>query len=188
MGRSRLRLGIRAQLTLVLLLGALLSTGATLFIANNAIQQYALQQTHTQEQQSMKIALLVLQTQYGQNVSVSSDGQLVTDSPTTGRDLSGYASSNYGKYPLNNDVNYVDQVQQLIGGFVSVYQCANAMGPTGACTRVATTLQSTAAGDTSSNGRQLNVTLEAAAAQNMGLKTATPTEWLGVVPFNNQDY
>ncbi len=48
MGRSRLRLGMRAQLTLALLLGALLSTGATLFIANNAIQQYALQQTHTQ--------------------------------------------------------------------------------------------------------------------------------------------
>ncbi|HZC04291.1 MAG TPA: cache domain-containing protein, partial [Ktedonobacterales bacterium] len=188
MGRRRLRLGIRAQLTLTLLLGALLSTVATLFIANNAIQQYALQQTHTQEQQNMKIALLVLQTQYGQNVSISSDGQLVTDSPSSGVDLGSSYTKDYGKKALDNDVDYVDQVQQLLGGFVSVYKCATAFGPTGSCTRVATTLHATNANAASASARLVNVPIEKTAAQNMALNAATPKEWLGVETINGQQY
>src|SRR5579864_5990440 len=190
MGRRRLRLGIRAQLTLTLLLGALLSTGATLFIANNAIQQYALQQTHTQEQQDMKIALLVLQTQYGQYISISSDNQLVADSPTTGKDLSAYSapSANFGRFALNNDQDYVDQVQQLLGGFVSVYQCANATGPTGKCTRISTTLKSSSTNSTGAQSRLVGSQLEQAPLQNMALSSATPQEWLGVVTLTGKQY
>ena len=194
MGRSRLRLGMRAQLTLALLLGALLSTGATLFIANNAIQQYALQQTHTQEQENMKIALLVLQTQYGQNVSVSSQNQLVTDNPSIGKDFSNYAASSpngtgaYGTYILNDRVEYVDQVQQLIGGFVSIYQCANATGLVGSCKRVSTTFQSSSTNSSGITNRQVGSLLESAPAQNMALNSTTPKEWLGVVSYGNQQY
>ncbi len=188
MGRRRLRLGIRAQLTLTLLLGALLSTGATLFIANNAIQQYALQQTHTQEQQSMKIALLVLQTQYGQNVSVSSDGQLVADYPSTGQDSAYDQSSNYGRHVLNDDVDYVDQVQQLLGGFVSIYQCANATGPTGKCTRISTTLHTNTMNSSGGFARQTGSAIEQTPMQDMALTTAAPQEWLGVVPFSGEQY
>ncbi|HKT36817.1 MAG TPA: hypothetical protein VJR48_00500, partial [Ktedonobacterales bacterium] len=71
--QRRSRLGIRAQLTLIVLLSAVLSTAATLFIADNAIRNYALQQAQSQEQDNMKIALLVLTTQYGENYSISSD-------------------------------------------------------------------------------------------------------------------
>ena len=190
MGQSRLRLGIRAQLTLTLLLGALLSTGATLFIANNAIQQYALQQTHTQEQQNMKIALLVLQTQYGQYISISSDNQLVADSPTTGKDLSAYAnpSSDFGRFALNNDVDYVDQVQQLLGGFVSVYQCANAVGPTGSCKRISTTLHSSTPSATGAVQRSTGAALEQDPTQHMALSSASPQEWLGVVSLSGEQY
>ncbi|HEX8983113.1 MAG TPA: cache domain-containing protein [Ktedonobacterales bacterium] len=195
MGRRRLRLGIRSQLTLTLLLGALLSTSATLFIANNAIQQYALQQTHTQEQENMKIALLVLQTQYGQNLSVAFDGKLVTDSPTIGRgDVTstnfthGGENGDYGRYILNGNVDYVDQVQQLIGGFVSIYQCADAVGPTGECTRISTTLHSNTTSSTGSYIRQTGTMLETAPRQNMALNQAAPKEWLGVVSYGTQDY
>ena len=190
MGLRRLRLGIRAQLTLTLLLGALLSTGATLFIANNAIQQYALQQTHTQEQQDMKIALLVLQTQYGQNISISSDNQLVADSPTTGKDLSSYnsPSADFGRFALNNDQDYVDQVQQLLGGFVSVYQCANPNGPTGTCKRISTTLQTNTANSTGARTRLVGSALEQAPTQNMALSSANPQEWLGVVTLAGKQY
>jgi hypothetical protein len=191
MGQRRLRLGIRAQLTLTLLLGALLSTGATLFIANNAIQQYALQQTHTQEQQDMKIALLVLQTQYGQYISISSDNKLVADSPTTGKDLSTYSSTSanpYGRFALNNDQDYVDQVQQLLGGFISVYQCANAVGPTGACTRISTTLKSSSTNSTGVQTRLTGSHLEQAPLQNMALSSANPQEWLGVVTLSGKQY
>lgn len=191
MGRSRLRLGMRAQLTLALLLGALLSTGATLFIANNAIQQYALQQTHTQEQENMKIALLVLQTQYGQNVSVSSQNQLVTDNPSLQKDFTTYTTpsrnGDYGTYILNNNVDYVDQVQQLIGGFVSIYQCANPTGLNNGCKRVSTTFQSASTSNATLN-RLTGTPLEAAPAQNMALSSATPKEWLGVVSFGSQQY
>src|SRR6185437_7662853 len=151
--------------------------------------QYALQQTHTQEQQNMKIALLVLQTQYGQNISISSNNQLVTDSPTAGKDLSTFTTTGqFGKYQLNNDVDYVDQVQQLIGGFVSIYQCANAVGPTGSCTRISTTLHSTTTNSTGGVSRMVGNHLEQDPAANMALNSAAPKEWLGVVPFAGEQY
>ena len=49
-----------AVVAVIVVLGAVLSTAATLFIADNAIQNYVLQQARTQEQDNMKIALLVL--------------------------------------------------------------------------------------------------------------------------------
>ncbi len=189
MRQRRFRLGIRAQLTLVVLLGAVLSTLATLFIANNAIQQYALQQAHTQEQQNMAIALLVLQTQYGQNISIASNGQLVADTPTTGHDLSGYAQNNYGKYYLKDDEDYVDQVQHLIGGFVSVYQCANSNDKLVPCVRISTTLRVVSSNANSSVGstRDTGVQLEPVPASAMTLSSA-PKAFLGEVDYQGQQY
>ena len=95
--QRRSRLGIRAQLTLIVLLGAVLSTAATLFIADNAIRNYALQQAQSQEQDNMKIAVLVLTTQYGENYSISSDNHLVVDTPTSGKNFGGPNDTNFGK-------------------------------------------------------------------------------------------
>ena len=67
----------------------------------------------------MKIAVLVLTTQYGKNYSISSDNHLVVDSPTSGKSFGGPNDANFGKYPLNDDTDYVDSVKQLIGGVVS---------------------------------------------------------------------
>ncbi len=185
MRQRRFRLGIRTQLTLVVLLSAVLSTVATLFIANNAIQQYALQQAHTQEQQNMAIALLVLQTQYGQNVSISSNGQLVADSPTSNNYL-----STYGKYALNNDVDYVDEVQRLIGGFVSIYQCANPNNKLVPCTRVSTTLlaATSEASSTALNTRDTGVLMESAPASAMALNSGSPKPFLGEVAYEGRQY
>ena len=41
------RLGIRSQLTIIVILGAILSTFATLFIANTAIHNYVLEQARS---------------------------------------------------------------------------------------------------------------------------------------------
>src|SRR5215469_2599710 len=137
------RLGIRLQLTIIVILGAVLSTAATLFIADNAIQNYVLQQARTQEQDNMKIAQLVLQTQYGRNISIGSDGTMVADLPGTGKDFSNLgAPNNFGKYPLDNNTDYVDYVQQLIDNSVSIYKCADAEGNFTQCTRIATTFTS----------------------------------------------
>ena len=96
--QRRSRLGIRAQLTLIVLLSAVLSTAATLFIADNAIRNYALQQAQSQEQDNMKIAVLVLQTQYGENYSISADNHLVVDiSISQGRAFGGPNDANFGK-------------------------------------------------------------------------------------------
>lgn len=150
MAQRRLRMGMRAQLTLTVVLAALLSTAATLFIANNAIHAYALQQATTQARESMKIANLVQATSYGQYVSISSDGQMVLDSPKVGRDqgTSFTQANSYGKFSLNGDVLYVDEVQTDINGklspvrgAVSIYQCADKTGAPAPCTRIATTFR-----------------------------------------------
>lgn len=57
------RLGIRPQLTLIVVLGALLSTIATLFIANTVVSSYVSQQADAQQQENMRIAQVVLHTQ-----------------------------------------------------------------------------------------------------------------------------
>jgi hypothetical protein len=191
MRQRRFRLGIRAQLTIVVLLAAVLSTGATLFIANNAIQTYALQQASNQEQQHMAIAQLVLKTQYGQNISISSNGKLVADSPTISKDLSGYAApgQSYGQYPLDGDVDYVDQVQQLIGGFVSIYKCASVTNQLNLCSRIATTFTAPGASPSAStsSSRDTGQLLESVPASTMNLG-AKNSNFLGQVTLRGDQY
>ena len=190
MGRRRLRLGIRAQLTLVVLFGAVLSTAATLFIANNAIQQYAYQQAQAQEQANAKIALLVLQTEYGQDISISYDGQMVIDSPVTGQDFTTTynTQTNFGKEYLNNNTDYVDQVQQLIAGQVSVYQCADARGDPSPCIRIASTFHQPGSnlGGLRQTGAQY--VLGQSIAQRMNLAGSSPHEWVGIDTLDNKQY
>src|SRR5215831_10454 len=81
MGQKKWRPGIRPQLTIIVLLAAVLSTVATLFVTENAVLSYVTQQASQQEIQNMKIASLVLGTDFGENVSISSDGSMVVDSP-----------------------------------------------------------------------------------------------------------
>jgi hypothetical protein len=141
----RARFGIRAQLTVTVLLSAILTTLATLLITRNAIHNYAIDQAQIQQQESMSIATLVLETAYGQNMSVSSDSgsdnKLVLDSPKVGRDqgTSFNNQTDFGRYPLNDDTDYVDAVQQRIHGAVSVYQCADKNANFTGCHRIATT-------------------------------------------------
>ncbi len=188
MGSRRFRLGVRSQLTLIVLLSAVLSTAATLFIANNAIANYALQQAQSQEKNNMKIARLVLTTQYGQNVSISSDNQLVADSPTVGKDFTAANDANFGKYPLNNDTEFVDAVQQLIGGSVIVYQCANSHGAFTGCVPISTTLTK----KTSQNGlpeRNLDIGFNSTIGNKSHMDLGgTPHEWLGTDTVNGNDY
>lgn len=185
----RLRLGIRAQLTLTVLLAALLSTGATLFIARNALSTYAFKQSETQASESMSIAWLVMQTQYGQNISISSDSgtldnNMVLDSPTVGRDQgSSFTPNNkYGKYPLNGDTDYVDAVQARVHGDVSVYQCADKDGTQTPCMRIATTFTKTTAAGTippRDTGEGLCSTIMG----NLQLPVSSaPHEWVGEDP------
>ena len=179
------RLGIRPQLTIIVILGAILSTAATLFIADTAIQNYVLDQARTQEKENMKIANLVLQTQYGQNVSISSDNQMVVDTPGSGANVN-LDAPNFGRYPLNENVDYVDQVQQLIGGSVSVFQCAKASGDFTPCNRIATTFTKPG----SQGGllqRETSIGLTTAITRNMNLD-GTPHEWLGVDTIDGRDY
>src|SRR5262249_2289743 len=140
----RFRLGLRPQLTIIVMLAAVLTTVATLFIANLTISDYVLKQASTQERENIRIATLVLQEQYGQNVSISSDAKMVADLPTPGRDSALNTSNNFGRYSLNDNTDFVDSVQQLIGGGrqVSVYQCVDATGaPLPGCLRIETTLR-----------------------------------------------
>ena len=185
--QRRSRLGIRAQLTLIVLLGAVLSTAATLFIADNAIRNYALQQAQSQEQDNMKIAVLVLATQYGENYSISSDNHLVVDSPSSGKTFTGTADANFGKYPLNDDTDYVDSVKQLIGGAVSVYQCANARGDFTQCVRISTTLPKPGSSGDVSAPRDTSVQLPANIGGHMNLQSK-PREWFGIDELNGQQY
>ena len=194
------RLGIRPQITIIVIVAAVLSTVATLFIADNAIQNYVLQQASTQEQENMNIANLVLQTQYGQNISISvptsqcPKGCMVADVPGTGKDFAGLGAKNsYGRYQLNGDTDYVDNVQQLIHGIVSVYQCADSHGnPTPPCVRIATTLR-TGNSTSTTAPREDGVALTADATgstnlfQDMHLDS-TPREWEGEVTIDGQSY
>lgn len=155
------RLGIRPQLTLIVVLGAVLSTIATLFIANTVVSSYVSQQADAQQQENMRIAQVVLKTQYGQNVSVASDGFMVADEPTASGSFTLNGSNHFGRYYFAHDpsdpnagdnTDFVDEVQQLIGGgqgvdstsgqnVVSVYQCANAQGALTPCARIETTVR-----------------------------------------------
>lgn len=177
------RLGIRPQITIIVILGAVLSTVATLFIADNAIQNYVLEQARTQEHENMNIANLVLQQQYGQNISIASDNTMVADLPGSGRDFTTLGQS-YGKYVLNNSIDYVDSVKELIGNSVSIYQCADAYGAFTGCNRISTTFVK---GTGANPQRETNVVLPTAISQHMDL-SGTPHEWLGVDTIDGKQY
>ena len=168
------RLGIRPQLTVIVILAAILSTAATLFIADNAIQNYVLQQAQAQEIDNMKIARLVLTNQYGANISIDSGNNMVADTPGTGSDLKLTQANNYGKYVLNSDDLYVDEVNKLIGGTVSIFQCADAHGNFTRCLRIATT-----AVNSNTSHRPVGNELSPNVARAMNLE-GTPRDWQGI--------
>ena len=177
------RLGIRPQITIIVILGAVLSTVATLFIADNAIQNYVLEQARTQEHENMNIANLVLQNQYGQNISIASDNTMVADLPGSGKDFSQLGAS-YGKYVLNNSIDYVDSVKELIGNSISIYQCADAYGAFTGCNRISTTFVK---GTGANPQRETGIVLPTAINQHMDL-SGTPHEWLGVDTIDGKQY
>jgi hypothetical protein len=186
----RSRLGIRAQLTITVLLAAILTTLATLFISRNAIHNYALEQAQTQQQESMSIASLVLETAYGQNISISSDSssdnKMVLDSPKVGRDQ-GTTFNNqtdFGRYPLNDDTDYVDAVQQRIHGAVSVYQCADKSGNITGCHRIATTFVKPGAASNGIAQRDTGAQLCGQLVKNLGLDNPDQAQhvWVGATP------
>jgi hypothetical protein len=147
---KRLRFGIRAQLTFIVLIAALLSTIATLYIANSAIQSYVIQQAEQREQHNLQVAWLVLHTEFGDNVSIDVKGNLVADSPLASSASGvtpGGGAAQFLPYQLNGDVDYVDEVQFLVGGVVAVYQCADSQGglTPGGCPRISTDILKTAA-------------------------------------------
>jgi len=186
----RSRFGIRAQLTLTVLLAAILTTLATLFISRNAIHNYALEQAQVQQQESMSIATLVLETAYGQNVSISSDSgsdnKMVLDSPKVGRDQ-GTTFNNqtdFGRYPLNDDTDYVDAVQQRIHGAVSVYQCADKSGNITGCHRIATTFVKPGSSSSGVAQRDTDGQLCPQIVKNLGLDNPDQAQhtWVGSTP------
>jgi hypothetical protein len=193
MGLKRWRLGIRPQLTVIVLMAAVLSTVATLAVTESAVLNYVTQQAEAQEQQHMSIANLVLQTGYGQNVSISSEnsapctfksrqgvlyGCLTADSPGV-QSFANYANDKNapnGKYRLNGDADYVDQVQHYILGEVSVYQCTDQSGdaivaPDGnPCVLISSTFRSGNGAGSASSPRDSNYGLDPVAAQKLRLQ------------------
>jgi len=140
-----LRGGIRTQITVMVLIGAVLTTAVTLLIADASIQGYAIQQAQDQEARNMNVAILVLQRSYGKSISVDSKGNLVIDSPN--KDTTNSAASDFGRLALESNSSYVDQVRALLNDVqVSVYQCSGATNqPELAqnkqlCPRISTTL------------------------------------------------
>lgn len=121
----RLRLGIRSQIMVIVVISAVLTTVITLMIADSSIQTYGFNQVNAQQIRNLKVAQLVLATQYGASVSVSADNQLVIDARIPSRDTLSSGNS-FGKLPLNFNTDYVDQVHALLtNDIISVYQCAN---------------------------------------------------------------
>jgi hypothetical protein len=185
------RLGIRPQLTIIVILGAIFSTVATLYIADSAISSYVLNQARTQEKENMKIARLVLQTQYGQNVSIASDGTMVADLPTAGKDFNLNSNNDFGRYALDQNTDYVDGVQQLIGGTVSIFKCANAQGDFTPCTRIETTLRGSASpGQVAprATGEQLPTVIGQSDHMDLTGNGSQAHEWLGVDTVDGVQY
>lgn len=166
------RAGIRTQITIMVLIGAVLTTGITLLIADASIQGYGIQQAQAQETRNLNVALLVLHKQFGASVSVDSSGDLVLDSPTQSINFTN--DTTFGKLEIAKNPAYVDAVQALLSNNtpadpttavqISVYQCAtNINSPKLAlnrnfCPRVSTTLISS---DSSGNPtRQVDGTID----------------------------
>src|SRR5215467_6366536 len=175
------RLGIRPQLTVIVIMGAVLTTVATLFIADSAIRNYVLTQAQAQERDDANIALLVLHNNYGANVSISVDNELVADSPNSinGNTLNfsaqtGGTGNQFGRFVLNKDTDYVDSVKHLINADVSLYQCANNTNVFTGCDRVTTTFVKSG----STNERDIGGLLPKAVNQGMQLASGNPQIWL----------
>ncbi len=140
-----LRSGIRTQVLIIVMISAVLTTAATLAVADVSITRYGNQQEQTEAGRSLKIANLVRATTYGPSISILSDDKLVVDSPTISQTnfTTDPVNESYGRLPLNDSTAYVDQVQTLLNGAqVSVYQCENAAlvnDPLG-CQRISTTI------------------------------------------------
>lgn len=142
-----IRSGIRAQITFIVIVGAVLTTAATLVIADTSINQYGDRQARAEANRNLRIAELVRKTTYGSSISISNDGpmgELVVDSPTINQQnyTTDPVHNNYGKLALNTDTSFVDQVRNLLNGAeVSVYQCQNKAGQPidGGCPLISTT-------------------------------------------------
>ncbi|MGO8948470.1 MAG: cache domain-containing protein [Ktedonobacterales bacterium] len=181
----RWRLGIRLQLTIIVILGTVLTTVATLFIADNAIRNYVLAQAQAQESDNSQIALLVLHNNYGANISISADGKLVADSPTSFNGINvSLTSPTYGTFPLNGDTDYVDSVKHLINADVSLYQCANNTNVFTGCIRVASTFIKPGTTNIRDTGELLPETV----SKGMQLASTTPQPTLGNDSESNIDY
>ncbi len=180
------RLGIRPQLTIIVIMGAILSTVATLFIADNAIKNYVITQAQTQERTNSNIALLVLHNNYGANISISADGKLVADSPNSvsGVTVTVTPNNTFGRFVLNDDTDYVDSVKHLVNADVSLFQCANSNNVFTQCVRIATTFIKPGTTSVRDTGEQLRSTVN----QGMQLGSATPQEWLGQDNQDGVDY
>jgi hypothetical protein len=123
-----LRSGIRTQITIMVLIGAVLTTAVTLLIADASIQGYALQQANAQQRSNLNVALLVLNKQFHSSVSIDPQSQMVIDSPTldTQNFTTDPSYKDFGRLPLNAHTEYVDQVQNAVPDTqVSVYQCVD---------------------------------------------------------------
>lgn len=123
-----LRLGIRTQITVMVLIGAVLTTAVTLLIADVSIRGYAIGEAQKREIRNLNIAVAIRKNSFGDSISVSSDNKLVIDSLTV--DRNDYTTDPtygtvYGKLALNDKTAFVDQISRLTDVQVSVYQCAN---------------------------------------------------------------
>jgi hypothetical protein len=155
MKKRRLRLTIRIQLTIIVVLAALLGTGATLLVANFTIQSYLQGQLATQARQSLNVAFLIMRTVYGAQFTIDADSQLIAQAPQS-------ASPNptpQGAIVLNGNFDYPDQVAQLVGGTVTIYQCAGPGRAFFPC-RVATTNTPGASGGPALGVISLNTPLD----------------------------
>ena len=187
------RLGLRPQLTLIVILGTLLTTVATLFIADNAITTNLVSQAETQEQANMKIAQMLLATRYGQYVSIASNGDMVADSPTAGQNFVPTQDNSYGRYPLNNtpdhpNTDFVDGVKQLVQGTASVYQCANQLGNAiNPCTLIETTIPGPNSSSVSNTRLTGDLSTNVFNAMNLQHPDSAQ-EWVGVDTVNDVEY
>jgi Single cache domain 3 len=128
-----LRLGIRTQIIVIVLISAVLTTAVTLLIANISFLNYGADQQQFQANRNLNVAVAVLHAQFGQSVSIAADGEMVFDTPLSARAPSGL-DANFGKFHVDTQTDYVDYVHNLLtgdtstngqGDTVSVYKCAN---------------------------------------------------------------
>ncbi len=165
----------------MVLIGAVLTTAVTLVIADISIQGYAIQQAQAQEQRNLNVAMLIQHTEFGQNISISSNGNMVIDASKNYNDSS--PANDYGRLSLNTSTAYVDQVRSLLGNnvAVSIYQCTNqvnqpSLDATGkVCPRVSTTLQhqtALGAGPREVNSLTTPISLSPVVLQDLGLQIA----------------